>query len=161
MFKEITIKVNNVSYILCVKTSQSLADVLRNNLGLMGTKIACNEGECGSCTVLLNGRAIKSCLMLAVQADGEEITTIEGLSSNNKLTIVQEAFVESGAIQCGFCTPGMVMATTALLRDNPNPNDEEILEGLAGNICRCTGYKHIIEAVKLAVEKSKGDCENV
>jgi len=153
MFKEITLKVNGISYELAVKTNQTLAEVLRDHLGLTGTKIGCNEGECGACTVMVNGRTIVSCLMLAVQADGEEITTIEGLSSKDKLHDVQQAFIESGAIQCGFCTPGMVMSTTALLRENPDPSDEEIQEGLAGNLCRCTGYQQIFEAVKLAAKK--------
>ena len=153
MFKEITLKVNGISYELAVKTNQTLAEVLRDHLGLTGTKIGCNEGECGVCTVMVNGRTIVACLLLAVQADGEEITTIEGLSSKDKLHDVQQAFIESGAIQCGFCTPGMVMSTTALLRENPDPSDEEIQEGLAGNLCRCTGYQQIFEAVKLAAKK--------
>jgi len=155
MFKEIILKVNGISYELMVKTNQTLAEVLRDNLGLIGTKIGCSEGECGACTVIVNGRTITSCLMLAVQADRSEITTIEGLSSKDSLSPVQQAFVETGAIQCGFCTPGMVMSTVALLKEHPNPTDELIKEGLAGNLCRCTGYQQIFEAVKLAVKKLK------
>jgi len=153
MFKEIKLKVNGMLYELVVKTNQTLADVLRENLGLLGTKIGCDEGECGACTVMVNGKIVTSCLMLAVQADGEEITTIENFTSNGKLSEIQEAFIESGAIQCGFCTPGMIMSTIALLRKNPDPTDEEIREGLAGNLCRCTGYQQIFNAVKLAARK--------
>jgi len=155
MLKEIRLKVNDVLYELTVKTNQTLAEALRDNLGLIGTKIGCNEGECGACTVIINRRTIVSCLMLAVQADGAEITTIEGLSSKGKLHPVQQAFVEAGAIQCGFCTPGMVMSTIALLEEHPNPTDKEIKEGLDGNLCRCTGYQQIFNAVKLASRKLK------
>jgi len=157
MFKEIKLKVNGMLYELVVKTNRTLAEVLRENLGLLGTKIGCDEGECGACTVMVNGKIVTSCLMLAVQADGEEITTIENFTSNSKLSEIQEAFIESGAIQCGFCTPGMIMSTIALLRENPDPTDEEIREGLAGNLCRCTGYQQIFNAVKLAARKLKRD----
>ncbi len=155
MVKEIILKVNGISYELMVKSNQTLAEVLRDNLGLIGTKIGCNEGECGACTVIVNGRTITSCLMLAVQADGAEIMTIEGLSPKESLSPIQQAFVETGAIQCGFCTPGMVMSTVALLEEHPNPTNELIKEGLAGNLCRCTGYQQIFEAVKLSARKLK------
>ena len=155
MVREIKLKVNGILYELAVKSDQTLAEALRYNLGLLGTKIGCNEGECGACTVIVNGKAITSCLMLAIQADGAEITTIEGLSSKEELHPVQQAFVEAGAIQCGFCTPGMVMSTVALLEEHSNPTDKEIKEGIAGNLCRCTGYQQIFDAVKLAVRKLK------
>ena len=155
MVREIKLKVNGILYELAVKSDQTLAEALRYNLGLLGTKIGCNEGECGACTVIVKGKAITSCLMLAIQADGAEITTIEGLSSKEELHPVQQAFVEAGAIQCGFCTPGMVMSTVALLEEHSNPTDKEIKEGIAGNLCRCTGYQQIFDAVKLAVRKLK------
>ena len=155
MVREIKLKVNGILYELAVKSNQTLAEALRDNLGLLGTKIGCNEGECGTCTIIINGRTVVSCLMLAVQADGAEITTIEGLSSKEGLHPVQQAFVEAGAIQCGFCTPGMVMSTVTLLEEHPNPTDKEIKEGLAGNLCRCTGYQQIFDAVKLAAKKMK------
>lgn len=118
----------------------------------MGTKYGCGEGECGACTVLLNGKAVNSCLVLAVEADGCEVLTIEGLSKDGKLHPIQQAFIDEGAAQCGFCTPGMILAAKALLDENPNPSDEEIKQGLAGNFCRCTGYVSIFRAVKKAVE---------
>jgi len=155
MVREIKLKVNGLLYELAVKSNQTLAEVLRDNLGLLGTKIGCDEGECGACTIIINGRTVVSCLMLAVQVDGAEITTIEGLSSKEGLHPVQQAFVEAGAIQCGFCTPGMVMSTVALLEEHSNPIDKEIKEGLAGNLCRCTGYQQIFDAVKLAAKKLK------
>ncbi len=155
MVREIKLKVNSILYELAVQNNQTLAEALIDNLGLLGTKIGCDEGECGACTVIVNGKTVTSCLMLAVQADGAEITTIEGLSSKEELHPVQQAFVESGAIQCGFCTPGMVMSTVALLKEHPNPTDKEIKEGLAGNLCRCTGYQQIFDAVKLAARKLK------
>lgn len=151
MIKNIRLQVNSVCYELDVETHHTLAEVLRNKLGLLGTKIGCNEGECGACTVLVDGRSVTSCLMLACQADGCEITTIEGLSKNGEHPI-QQAFVETGAIQCGFCTPGMIMSTAALLKEHPNPTEEQIRKGLVGNLCRCTGYQKIFEAVTLAAK---------
>jgi carbon-monoxide dehydrogenase small subunit len=153
MTRDITLKVNGTVYNLNVKGHHTLAEVLRNQLGLLGTKVGCGEGECGACTVLVNGRSVTSCLMLAAQADGCEILTIEGLSQRDKLHPIQEAFVEAGAIQCGFCTPGMVMSTFALLKDKPKPSEANIKKGLAGNLCRCTGYQKIFEAVQLAIQK--------
>jgi len=153
MTKDIALTVNGTVYEINVKCHHTLAEVLRDQLGLMGTKVGCGEGECGACTVLINGKNVTSCLMLAVQADGYEITTIEGLAKGEQLHPVQQAFIEAGAIQCGFCTPGMVMSTFALLKRKPKPTEMEIKEGLAGNLCRCTGYGKIIKAVELAVEK--------
>jgi len=154
MIKKIRLTVNGIVYEAGVETHHTLAEVLRDELGLLGTKIGCNEGECGACTVLVNGKNVSSCLMLACQADGCEITTIEGLSKNGEHPI-QQAFIELGAIQCGFCTPGMIMSTTALLEEHPDPTEEQIRKGLAGNLCRCTGYQKIFETVKVAAENVK------
>ncbi len=122
-------------------------DFLREELGLTGTKIGCDTTTCGACTVILNGKSVKSCTLFAIQADGAEITTIEGLSVDSKLHPIQEAFKENFALQCGFCTPGMIMQTYFLLKENPNPSEEEVRDGLHGNICRCTGYQNIVKAV--------------
>ena len=130
----------------------SLATLLREQLNLTGTKISCEEGECGACTVILDGKAVNSCLVLAPEIDGRSVTTIEGLSKNGELHPIQTAFVDEGAVQCGFCTPGMVMSTKALLDENPNPSEADIKEALEGNICRCTGYVRIIKAVQTAAE---------
>jgi len=127
-----------------------LLDLLREYLHLTGTKEGCGEGECGACTVLMDGKAVNSCLILALQADGAEIITVEGLADGHALHPIQQAYVETGAVQCGFCTPGFIMATYALLKEIPNPSEEEILASLEGNLCRCTGYSKILEAVKLA-----------
>ena len=136
-----------------VEPWQTLLDTLRYDLGLTGTKEGCGDGNCGSCTVLLDGQAVNSCLVLAIEADGHEITTIEGFCQGGKLHPLQQAFVETGGTQCGFCTPGFVMATYALLRRLPNPSDEEIRAALEGNLCRCTGYTKIIDAVRLAARR--------
>ena len=125
-----------------------LSHFIRETLGLTGTHVGCVVGECGACTILLDGKLVKSCLHFAVQADGREITTIEGLAKNGELSPVQEAFIKHYAFQCGYCTPGMIMASHALLRDYPNPSEEEIRKALAGNLCMCTGYVQIVEAVK-------------
>ncbi len=148
MEKEITLNINGYSHRLTVPTNRLLVDLLREDLGLMGTKVSCREGECGCCTVLVNGKAVCSCLMLVVEIDGGKVTTIEDLSKEGKLHPLQEAFVAEGAAQCGFCTPGMILAAKALLEENPHPGEEEIKRGLAGNFCRCTGYASIYRAVE-------------
>jgi aerobic carbon-monoxide dehydrogenase small subunit len=131
---------------------ESLLFALRERLGLPGSKNACEQGECGSCSVLLDGTLVCACLVLAAQADGHEVVTVEGLAEDGELHRVQEAFVEAGAVQCGFCTPGLVVATADLLAHNPDPSDHEIREALSGNLCRCTGYAKIFDAVRLAAE---------
>jgi carbon-monoxide dehydrogenase small subunit len=133
---------------------ESLLFALRERLGLPGSKNACEQGECGSCSVLLDGTLVCACLMLAAQAHGHEVVTVEGLAADGRLHPVQEAFVETGAVQCGFCTPGLVVATADLLRRNPDPSDDEIREALSGNLCRCTGYAKIFDAVRLAARAS-------
>jgi aerobic-type carbon monoxide dehydrogenase small subunit (CoxS/CutS family) len=144
---EIRLKVNGVDYRLRIEPWRTLLEVLRENLGLMGTKKACNEGECGACTVIMDGKAVTSCLMLALDAQGKDIITIEGLSEGEKLDPIQESFLEHGGLQCGFCTPGMVMSAKALLDENPSPTLGEVREAIAGNLCRCTGYQHIIDSI--------------
>jgi carbon-monoxide dehydrogenase small subunit len=129
-----------------------LANFLRDTLNLTGTHVGCDTSQCGACTVHVDGRAIKSCTMFAVQAEGADVVTIEGLAKNGKLHPAQAAFTECHALQCGFCTPGMIMTTAALIKDNPKPTDEEIVHGLEGNLCRCTGYLNIVKAVKRAAE---------
>ena len=135
-----------------VWAGESLLFALRESLGLPGSKNACEQGECGSCSVLLDGTLVCACLVLAAQADGHEVVTVEGLAENGELHRVQEAFVEAGAVQCGFCTPGLVVATVDLLAHNPSPTEDEIREALSGNLCRCTGYSKIFDAVRLAAE---------
>lgn len=144
---KIKVKVNGVLYERYVSPRMLLVDFLREELGLTGTKIGCDTTTCGACTVILNGKSVKSCTLFAVQADGAEITTIEGLSVDSKLHPIQEAFKENFALQCDFCTPGMIMQTYFLLKENPNPSEEEVRDGLHGNICRCTGYQNIVKAV--------------
>ncbi|ACP39383.1 glyceraldehyde dehydrogenase subunit gamma [Saccharolobus islandicus] len=144
---KIKVKVNGVLYERYVSPRMLLVDFLREELGLTGTKIGCDTTTCGACTVILNGKSVKSCTLFAIQADGAEITTIEGLSVDSKLHPIQEAFKENFALQCGFCTPGMIMQTYFLLKENPNPSEEEVRDGLHGNICRCTGYQNIVKAV--------------
>jgi len=146
----IGIEVNGVSHRMEVKASALLLDVLREDLGLKGTKRGCDQGQCGACTVLLDGLPVLSCILLAVQADGKKITTIEGLAGDDELHPLQEAFIAEGAAQCGFCTPGMLLSAKALLDQNPEPADEEIRQAISGNLCRCTGYAKIIRAVKKA-----------
>ena len=150
MKREMHITVNGDEYHLLVDTQRTLLEVIRDQIGLTGTKNGCGAGECGACTVLVDGRPVNSCLMLALEADGQEVLTIEGLARGDVLHPIQRAFVESGAIQCGFCTPGMVLSTKALLDRNPDPTREEILQSLRGNLCRCTGYVKIIDAVNAA-----------
>ena len=136
-----------------VEPGDLLADVLRDKLHLIGTKIGCGEGECGACTVLVDGLAVTSCIYPALKADGRQVTTIEGLQQDGKLHAIQEAFVECSASQCGYCTPGMIMSAYALLNENSNPSVEEIKKSISGNLCRCTGYYQIVEAVQLAAQK--------
>lgn len=143
----VSLLVNGERYDLEVAPQHLLLDVLREQLGLTGTKESCREGECGSCTVLLDGKPINSCLYLAVAAQGKEIITVEGLAKDGKLDPVQAAFAVTGGTQCGYCTPGFIMSARALLDENPNPSEAEIREYLAGNLCRCTGYNHIVDAV--------------
>jgi carbon-monoxide dehydrogenase small subunit len=143
----IELRVNGDPYEIAIEPRRTLLEVLRENVGLTGTKEGCDMGACGSCTVLLDNKAVLSCLTLAVEAQGKEIITIEGLAQNGKLHPLQEAFVNHGAIQCGFCTPGMILSAKALLDGNPHPNKEEIKEAIAGNLCRCTGYVKIVEAI--------------
>jgi carbon-monoxide dehydrogenase small subunit len=147
MEKKVTLKVNGERYEMRVPVERLLVDLLREALGLTGTKVSCGEGECGACTVLVNGKAISSCITLAVSVDGCEITTIEGLAKDGNLHPLQEAFIEHGAAQCGFCTPGMILSAKALLDKSPHPNEDEIKQALAGNLCRCTGYASILRAV--------------
>ena len=153
----IRLNVNHCDYEVRVRAHETLLDVLRDQLELTGTKEGCGLGECGACTVLFNGKPVNSCLVLALEADGSEILTIEGLASGEKLHPVQKAFVEGGAIQCGFCTPGMVMAAVGLLEENPKPSREEVKKALIGNLCRCTGYKKIIESILDATSSAGRD----
>jgi len=143
-----------------VEPGDLLAHVLRDKLGLIGTKIGCGEGECGACTVLVDGKAVTSCIYPAMKAQGKSVTTIEGLEHDGKLHLIQEAFIECFALQCGYCTPGMIMSVKALLDQNPNPTEEEIRQGISGNLCRCTGYYQIIEAVKLAARRLRKEAES-
>lgn len=146
----ITLIVNGQQEDLLVPSNMTLLHALRDELGLTGTKNGCEAGECGACTVLVEGDPVNSCLVLAVELDGKEITTVEGLAAGGKLTPLQEKFVELNAVQCGYCTPGILMAATALLNRNPQPTQEEVIEALVGNLCRCTGYQRIIDAVMAA-----------
>jgi carbon-monoxide dehydrogenase small subunit len=149
----IELYVNGEAYELAVEPNSTLAEVLREQIGLTGTKVSCGTGECGTCTVLMDGRPILACLALAVDCQKQPILTIEGLSVGEKLTPVQQAFHDCGAIQCGFCTPGMVLSTTALLEVNSRPSTQDIKKALEGHLCRCTGYNKIIEAVRQAAEQ--------
>jgi len=155
MKQTIRVTINGRLYEEDVEPRLLLSHFLRENLGLTGTHVGCVIGECGACSVLLDGKIVKSCLHFAVQADGREVTTVEGLAKNGALNPVQEAFVKNYAFQCGYCTPGMVMTSYALLQRNPHPSEEEIRKALAGNLCMCTGYVQIVEAVKEAARGSK------
>ncbi|MBM4421763.1 MAG: (2Fe-2S)-binding protein [Chloroflexi bacterium] len=154
MKQSVSITVNGVEHTQEVEPRLLLVHFLRDTLGLTGTNVGCDTSQCGSCTVLLDGAAVKSCTVLAAQADGSEVTTIEGLARNGTLHAVQEGFWEKHGLQCGFCTPGMIMTAVDLLNRNPHPTEEQIRHGLEGNICRCTGYQNIVKAIQYAAEKA-------
>ncbi len=149
--------VNGERVELNVPGAKRLLDVLREDLGLLSVKEGCSKGECGACSVIFNGKVVNSCMVLACQAEGSEITTLEGLSKDGKMDPLQEAFIREGAVQCGFCTPGFIVAGRALLNHNAHPTEEEIKDGLSGNLCRCTGYQKIVTAVKTAMEKDENN----
>ena len=153
---KIRLTVNGKKYSREVEDRTLLVNLIRDELGLTGTHIGCDTSQCGCCTVHMNGRAVKSCTVLVGQANGADIVTIEGMAKDGKLHPVQQAFTDCHALQCGFCTPGMIMAVAGILKDNPNPTDEEIYHGLEGNLCRCTGYINIVKAVKQAAGQSSG-----
>jgi aerobic carbon-monoxide dehydrogenase small subunit len=148
--KTVTVEVNGVQYEREVDARRLLIHFLRDDLGLTGSHIGCDTGNCGACSIIVDGTLLKSCMMLAVQADGAKIETVEGLASDGELTPLQQAFSDHHALQCGYCTPGMLMSATALLRRNPRPSDDEIRKAIQGNLCRCTGYVNIVEAIKAA-----------
>ena len=150
--RTITVEVNGVQYEREVEARRLLIHFIRDDLNLTGSHIGCDTGNCGACSVLIDGVLVKSCMMLAVQADGAKIETVEGLASDGELNGLQEAFSDHHALQCGYCTPGMLMSATALLRENASPSEEEIRKGIQGNICRCTGYVNIVEAIKAAAQ---------
>jgi carbon-monoxide dehydrogenase small subunit len=158
----IAVTVNGQRHVQTMPVRMLLSDFLRHELHLTGTHVGCEHGVCGCCTVLLNGEAVRSCLMLAVQADGMVVTTIEGMAGmNSELHPIQQAFLEKHGLQCGFCTPGIIMSVHALLHENPNLDEDEIRHALSGNICRCTGYQNIVEAVKLAAERLRATNKEV
>ena len=154
--KKIQFILNGTRHELHIQPWRTLLEMIREDLGLTGTKEGCGEGECGSCTVMMGGKTVNSCLVPAAEADHMEITTIEGLAEGDNLHPIQEAFVNHSGMQCGFCTPGMIMSARALLEDKPDPNEEEIREGIAGNFCRCTGYTKIIESINAAAKAMQG-----
>ena len=154
MKKLISLTINNEEYELAVAPNQTLVEVLRYELGLTGTKQGCGVGDCGTCTVIMDGKPVNSCLVLAVQANGRHVLTIEGMQTDQGLHPIQQAFVDDGAIQCGFCSPGMILTAKSLLDQNPKPNESEIRMAISGNLCRCTGYQKIVEAIQHASEKS-------
>jgi carbon-monoxide dehydrogenase small subunit len=151
----VTVTVNGTQYERTVEPRLLLSDFLRHELGLTGTHVGCEHGVCGACTVLFDGEPVRSCLMFAVQANGHQLLTVEGLGTMDDLHPLQEAFREAHAVQCGFCTPGFLMGLVPFLEENPNPTEEEIREAVSGNLCRCTGYQHIVDAVQLAAEKMR------
>ncbi len=155
MSHKISFSVNGEKYTVEVEANKTLLNLIREDLNLTGTKEGCGAGECGSCTIIIDNKAINSCMMLAVEADGKEILTVEGLAKNGVLDELQQAFINNAALQCGYCTPGMLMSAKALLMRNPNPTEAEIKEAISGNLCRCTGYKAIVDAVKEAAENTK------
>jgi carbon-monoxide dehydrogenase small subunit len=150
---DIALTVNHSQYERRIEPRLLLSDFLRHELGLTGTHVGCEHGVCGSCSVLFDGQPVRSCLMFAVQAEGHEIITIEGLGTPEKLHPIQESFIEAHGVQCGFCTPGLILSLVPFLENNPDPDESEIRKAISGNICRCTGYQHIVDAVKLAAEK--------
>ena len=152
----ITLTVNGVTHEVAIEPRQSLLQVLREELHLTGTKEGCSEGECGACTVILDGQTVDSCLIFGLEAHGREVTTIEGVAIAEQLHPLQKAFAEYGGVQCGFCTPGMILAAKALLDSNPQPTEAEIRRGISGNLCRCTGYVKIVEAIKAAAQGAAG-----
>ena len=156
MERIVRLNINDEIYEVIVRPRESLLDVLRNKLGLTGTKIGCNEGDCGACTVIMNGRIVNACLVFAVEAEGQEIMTIEGLAKGPELHPLQQAFIRYGGFQCGYCTPGMLLSAKALIDENPDPTEEEIRRGISGNLCRCTGYTKIVESIKEAAQVMKG-----
>jgi len=156
MQQQIELKVNGETYQTLIEPHRTLLEVLRENLGMTGSKEMCNKGDCGGCTVIMDGKPVLSCLTLAIEAGGREIVTIEGLSDGFQLHPIQQAFVDHGAIQCGYCTPGFIMSAKALLDRNPNPTEDEIKEGISNNLCRCTGYVQIIEAIDAAASAEGG-----
>jgi len=156
MKQEMQFKVNGEEYSVQVDTRRTLLEVLRETLGLTGTKEMCNKGDCGGCTVIMDGKAVLSCLILAIEAQGRDIVTIEGLAKGYELHPIQKAFVDRGAIQCGYCTPGFIMSAKALLDKTPNPTEDEVKEGIANNICRCTSYVQIVEAIQEAAKAMGG-----
>ena len=152
---QITVTINGTRHERSVEPRLLLSDFLRHDLGLTGTHVGCEHGVCGACTVLFDGQPVRSCLMFAVQADGHEVTTVEALGTPDELHPLQEAFMEAHGAQCGYCTPGILMTMIPFLEEHTDPDDEEIREALAGNLCRCTGYQHIVDAVRLAAEKAR------
>lgn len=152
---KVKLTVNGEEYALEIQEDIRLLDLLRDELGLLGAKEGCGEGECGACTVIMDGHTVNSCMVMAFQADGSDITTIEGLEKNGQIHPIQQAFIDAGAVQCGYCTPGMVLSAKALLDKNPNPTKMEIREGISGNLCRCTGYNKIVQAIKKVKGVSK------
>jgi carbon-monoxide dehydrogenase small subunit len=154
---QVRLTLNGTLYELEVHPWETLLEAIRDRLALTGTKEGCGLGECGACTVILDGKTVNSCLVLAVEADGKQVTTIEGLADGERLHPLQEAFIEHGGLQCGFCTPGMIVSAKALLDETPNPSGQEIRRGLAGNLCRCTGYTKIIDSVSSAAKKMRGE----
>ena len=155
-YLKVRLKVNGEEHELRVEPQETLLEVVRNRLGLTGTKLSCDMEVCGACTVLLDGKPVSSCTTLAFEARGKEVLTIEGVSPNGKLHPIQEAFIEKGGLQCGFCTPGMILTAKAFLEENPDPTEEEVKQYMHGNLCRCTGYGMIVESILAAAEKMRG-----
>lgn len=154
---EINLTVNGKDYKLNIDENMRLLDLLRDELKLLGAKEGCGEGECGACTVIMDGKTINSCMVMAFQADGSNIITVEGLEENGEIHPIQQAFIDVGAVQCGYCTPGMILSVKALLDKNPHPTREEIREGISGNLCRCTGYNKIVDAAEKAILYMEGE----